>query len=194
MVIIVNDYKEVRRRWLNGESQRSIARTMGISWNTVKKYCEGENVLLERKEYLRTPSVLTPEVQAFIAACLKTDEEEGTAKQHHTHTAKRIYDLLVDEMGFTGGGSTIRSYVSETKGRTKEAFVPLAFAPGDAVQINWGEATIALGRAKKVVNLFCARPCYSEAPFVAAYRNRTAKASSMPWCKPFRISEGRQGE
>ena len=107
VVITVNDYKEVRRRWLNGESQRSIARAMGISRNTVKKYCEGENVPWERKEYLRAPSVLTPDVQAFIAACLKTDVEEGTSKQQHT--AKRIYDRLVDEMGFTGGESTIRA-------------------------------------------------------------------------------------
>ena len=123
MVITVNDYKEVRRRWLNGESQRSIARAMGISRNTVKKYCEGENVPWERKEYLRAPSVLTPEVQAFIAAYLKADAEEGTSKQQHT--AKRIYDRLVDEMGFTGGESTIRAYVSACKGSAKEAFVPL---------------------------------------------------------------------
>ena len=131
VVITVNDYKEVRRRWLNGESQRSIARAMGISRNTVKKYCEGENVPWERKEYLRAPSVLTPEVQAFIAAYLKADAEEGTSKQQHT--AKRIYDRLVDEMGFTGGESTIRAYVSACKGSAKEAFVPLAFAPGDAL-------------------------------------------------------------
>ena len=162
VVITVNDYKEVRRRWLNGESQRSIARAMGISRNTVKKYCEGENVPWERKEYLRAPSVLTPEVQAFIAAYLKADAEEGTSKQQHT--AKRIYDRLVDEMGFTGGESTIRAYVSACKGSAKEAFVPLAFAPGDALQIDWGEVTIVLAGVKKVVYLFCARLCYSEAP------------------------------
>lgn len=174
MVITVNDYKEVRRRWLNGESQCSIARTMGISRNTVKKYCEGENVPWERKEYLRTPSVLTPEVQEFIVACLKTDEDEGTAKQYHT--AKRIYDRLVEEMKFTGGESTVRAYVSELRRRTKEAFVPLAFAPGDAVQIDWGEATIFLDGVKKVVNLFCARLCYSDAPFVAAYRRQNSES------------------
>ena len=93
MVITVNDYKEVRRRQLNGESQRSIARTMGISRNTVKKCCEGENVPWERKEYRRTPSVLTLEVQTFIAACLKTDEEEGITKQHHRHCKSPISQM-----------------------------------------------------------------------------------------------------
>ena len=78
----MNEYKEVRRRWLNGESQRSIAKTLGISRNTVKKYCAGDAVPWERKTYQRSPSVLTP-----------------------------------------------------------EAFVPLYFAPGDAIQIDWGEAT-----------------------------------------------------
>ena len=36
VVISVNDYKQIRQRYLNGESQRSIAKSMGISRNTVK--------------------------------------------------------------------------------------------------------------------------------------------------------------
>ena len=174
MVITVNDYKEIRRRRLNGESQRSIARVMGISRNTVKKYCEGENVPWERKDYLREPSILTPEVKAFVAECLKSDEEEGTAKQHHT--ARRIYNRLVEEKGFTGGESTIRAYVSMLKGTVKEAFVPLEFSPGDAVQIDWGEATVVLSGQRNVMNLFCARLCNSDAPFVIAYRRQNSES------------------
>ena len=49
MVITVNDYKQIRQRYLAGESQRSIARALGISRNTVKKYCAGEAVPWERK-------------------------------------------------------------------------------------------------------------------------------------------------
>ncbi len=174
MVITVNDYREVRQRWLKGESQRSIARVMGISRNTVKKYCAGAKVPWERKEYLRDPSVLTPEVKAFIAQCLKADEEEGSRKQHHT--AKRIYDRLVDEMGFAGGESTIRAYVSAYKGKAKEAFVPLEFTPGDALQIDWGEATIELAGSRKVIYLFCARLCYSDTPFIIAYRRQNSES------------------
>ena len=59
VVISVNDYKQIRQRYLNGESQRSIAKSMGISRNTVKKYCEGENVPWERKTPEREASVLT---------------------------------------------------------------------------------------------------------------------------------------
>lgn len=174
MVITVNDYKEVRRRWMNGESQRSIARRLGISRNTVKKYCEGENVPWERKAYLRSPSVLTEDVKAFISDCLQTDDDEGTVKQKHT--AKRIFDRLVSEKGFTGGETTIRAYVRHLKFKTPEAFVPLAFSPGDAVQIDWGEATVDLDGNKLIVNLFCARLCCSGASFVAAYRRQNSES------------------
>ncbi len=52
----------------------------------------------ERIQRPREPKVMTPEVTAFIASCLKSDED-SPSKQHHT--AKRIYDRLVDELGFT---------------------------------------------------------------------------------------------
>jgi len=175
VVITVDMYKEVRQRWLNGESQRSISRNLHISRNTVKKYCEGSNVPWERKEYSpRTPSILTPEIKACIQAWLKSDEEVGNRKQHHT--AKRIYDRLQNEMGFTGGESTVRAYVQSLKNKPQEAFVPLAFDPGEAIQIDWGEASIWLDGNKKTVNLFCARLCFSDAPFVIAYRRQNMES------------------
>ena len=71
-----------------------------------------------RKEYLRTPSVVTPQVENFIRMCLETDKEEGLRKQ--SHTAKRIYDRLVSEMGFTGSYSIVRRVVHEMK----EQYIP----------------------------------------------------------------------
>ena len=174
MVITVEDYREVRRRWLAGESQRRIATALGISRNTVKKYCEGSNVPWERKSYERKASVLTPEVKSFIEECLKTDEKEGRPKQGHT--ARRIYIRLVEEKGYQGGESTIRRAVQEIKGRVREAFVPLAFEPGDAMQIDWGECSIYLSGEKLKAYLFCARLCYSNAPFVIAYRRQNSES------------------
>ena len=48
----MNDYKQIRQRYLAGESQRHIAKTMGISRNTVAKYCEGDSVPWDRKTLL----------------------------------------------------------------------------------------------------------------------------------------------
>ena len=106
VVISVNNYKQIRQRYLNGESQRSIAKSIGISRNTVKKYCEGENVPWERKTPEREASVLTEDVLAFITSCLEEDEAEGLKKQRHT--ARRIFDRLV--VKYVGYEVSIKGY------------------------------------------------------------------------------------
>lgn len=174
MVVTVDIYKEIRRLRLDGISQRQIASRLHISRNTVKKYWDGDSVPWERKEYSREASVITPEVISFVRSCLDEDTRCRNKKQHHT--AKRIYDRLVEELGFTGGETTVRRLVSQLREKTQEVFVPLAFPPGDAMQIDWGEATVYIAGKKMVVNLFCARLCYSGAPMVIAYRRQNEES------------------
>ena len=166
-------YKQIRKMRLQGMSQRQIAASLQISRNTVKKYWDGDSVPWERKAYSREPSVLTEEVMAFVRNCLEEDAH-SPKKQHHT--AKRIYDRLVEELGFTGSETTVRRLVSQLRENPQEAFVPLAFPPGDAIQIDFGEATVYLSGVKTVVNLFCARLCYSGAPLVLAYRRQNEES------------------
>ena len=47
---------------MQGESQRTIAKHLGISRNTVKKYCAGVAAPWERKEHKRVATVLIEEV------------------------------------------------------------------------------------------------------------------------------------
>lgn len=122
MVITVKDYKEIRQRFLAGESQRQMAKALRISRNTVKKYCEGASVPWERKVPTRKSIVLTEPYLNFIKNCLLEDHQENLKKQKHT--AKRIYDRLVDEMGFTGGDSTVRAKVRVLKKAIPQAFIP----------------------------------------------------------------------
>ena len=184
----MNDYKQIRQRFLNGESQRSIAKSMGISRNTVKKYCEGESVPWERKIPERQAPVLTEDVLAFIASCLEEDNQEGLKKQRHT--ARRIYERLVLEKGFDGGESTIRRAVHEIRGKMPQAFIPLQFDPADAIQVDWGEATVYLEGEKTVVNLFCARLCYSCRPVVLAYRRQNEESFLDAFVTLFNIIGG----
>ena len=174
MVITVEIYKQIRKMRLNGMSQRQIAAALHISRNTVKKYWDGDSVPWERKDYSREATVLTEDVVAFVRQCLDEDSQCRSQKQHHT--AKRIYDRLVAECGFTGGETTVRRLVKELREQSQEAFVPLSFPAGDAMQIDWGEATVYLDGRKTVVNLFCARLCYSGAPMVLAYRRQNEES------------------
>lgn len=170
MVTTVDVYREIRRLQLEGAtSQRQVAKMLGISRNTVKKYWNGEAVPWDKKEYNRAPTILTEEVIRFITNCIDEDEQEGIKKQHHT--ARRIYRRLVEEYGFSGSESSIRNAVHELRLERKsgEVFVPLSFSVGDSIQVDWGEATVYIAEEKVKVNLFCARMCYSCAPFVIAY-------------------------
>lgn len=139
MIIGVELYSKIREMYVHqNKSQRAIARELGISRNTVKKYCAGEHVPWVRQPYERESTVVTEEVKQFILDCFAEDKEEPSKKQHHT--ARKIYTRLVKEKGFMGAESTIRKFVRDITEHKKEAFVPLEFDPGEAAQVDWGAA------------------------------------------------------
>ena len=72
---------------------------------------------------------------------------------HHKqrHTAKRIFDRLRDEYGFTGGYTIVKDYVRERRLRSREMFVPLVHSPGHA-QADFGEAMAVIGGVARNVN------------------------------------------
>ena len=184
----MKDYDEIRKRYLAGESQRHIAKVLGISRNTVAKYCEGAAVPWIRKKPVRNSTVLTEEAVSFIQSCLAEDENEGLKKQRHT--AKRIYDRMVDEIGFTGGESTVRAKVRELKALMLNAFLPLEFDPGEALQVDWGEAFVYIRGKREKIHLFCARLSYSCRPVVLAYRHQNEESFLDAFVRTFQILGG----
>ncbi len=149
-------------------SQRSIALKLGISRNTVKKYLDGGNLPWERKPYVANGGrIITPTVTAFINQCLDEDDSHNHKKQKHT--AKRIYDRLVEELNFEGSYTTIRRIVRELRNKVSEPFIPLEFDPGEAAQIDFGTAYIYVNKEQIKIKYFCYRLCYSGGIFVKAY-------------------------
>lgn len=169
MKIEVEIYETIRKLHVQDNlSQRAIAKKLGISRNTVKKYIDGAAVPWERKPYTSSGSkVVTKQVLAFINQCFLEDDSHTHTKQKHT--AKRVYDRLVDELDFEGSYTTIRRVVRELRNKTPEPFIPLVFDPGEAMQIDFGSAYIFLGEQKIKIKYFCARLCYSASIFTKAY-------------------------
>ena len=177
MIVEMDLYYQIRSRYNDGESIRSIARKLGISRQTVKKYCRGDTHPDERKPYHRDSEVVTQEVIDFARACLEEDKKENLSKQWHT--AKRIYDRLVFEKGFRGAESTIRKLVKTLRAEmdiSPQADIPLEYDPGDAGQIDWGEATAYINGQKTKVQFFCGRLCNSCAIFVQAYYSQNTES------------------
>ena len=65
MIIEVDLYSKIRTLYTEGESMRSIATRLGISRQTVKKYCEGNTHPDVRKVYTRQPDVITEDVKSL---------------------------------------------------------------------------------------------------------------------------------
>lgn len=148
-------------------SQRKVAEVLGISRNTVKKYWNGNTVPWERKPGSgRKNDIITDEVKAFIASCIELDRK-SPKKQHHT--AHRIYERLVNECGFEGCESSVRRTVADMRRNTHDIFVPLSYEPAEAVQIDWGEATVNIAGIKQKIQIWCMRECSSGDIFVTAF-------------------------
>lgn len=57
--------------------------------------------------------------------------------------------------GFTGGESTVRSFVRKEKNGHMEMFIPLTADWGEQAQVDWGRAKVYIGGKLTEVSLFC---------------------------------------
>jgi predicted transcriptional regulator len=148
-------------------SKRNVAKILGVSRNTVKKYWEGQTVPWERKPGSgRKNDIITDEVRTFIIRCLESDKN---APRKQRHTAHKIYERLIAECGFEGCEASVRRTVAELRCNIHDIFVPLSYEPAEAVQIDWGEATVILEGCKQKIQIWCMRECYSGDIFVTAF-------------------------
>jgi transposase len=101
-------------------------------------------------------------------------EAEALLPQKQRRTAMRLYEGLVAE-GYAGAYDSIRRFVQRWKADNKnmlslkQAFVPLAFKPGEVCQFDWSQEVVELGGVEQVVRAAHFRLCYSRKMFVVAY-------------------------
>jgi len=116
-----------------------------------------------------------PKLDAVIAIIdgILTDDKVRPKKQQHT--AKRIFERLRDEHGFTGGITIVKDYVAGWRQRAREMFVPLAHPPGHA-QVDFGEALAVIGGVERKIHFFAFDLPHSDACFVVAYPQERTEA------------------
>ncbi len=85
-MIKVNACRLVRRLYaVEGLSEREIARRLGISRNTVKKYCKGEYTPFAKTSRNRQRQVVAQEVEELIKKSAEGRLKENRfARQKHT--------------------------------------------------------------------------------------------------------------
>ncbi len=164
-------YRKVRLACRDGMSERAAARHFGISRESVKKMLQ----FSAPPGYRRTAPLRRPKLDGFIEIIdgWLRDDLEQLPKQRHT--AKRIFDRLRAEHGFSGGYTIVKDHVREHRRRRREMFVPLIHPPGHG-QADFGEARAVIGGIARKAHFFVFDLPHSDACYVRAYPAATAEA------------------
>jgi transposase len=170
---------------VEGLSERAAARRFGIDPRTVAKMMR----FSVPPGYRRTKPPVKPKLGAFIAIIdgILTEDKGRPRKQQHT--AKRIFERLRDEHGFTGGITIVKEYVAGWRQRAQEMFVPLTHPPGHA-QADFGEAIGIIGGVERKIHFFALDLPHSDACFVAAYPAESKEAFCDGHVKAFTFFGG----
>jgi transposase len=147
-----------------------LARRFKLSRPTVRKHLQtaGDPVYTSRK---KQPY---PQLAPDLDRLKDWLEFDTSLPKKRRHTAQRLFERLQVE-GYRGGYSSIQRFVKAwKKARTEtpkvtQAFVPLAFPPGETCQFDWSHETVVLGGVEQVVKVAHFRLSYSRRMLVVAY-------------------------
>ncbi len=139
------------------EKKRAIARELGVSRNTVRKYLEvSEPVRREVTERAR-PVIerIGPRIDELL------DEWRGRTTAKQRITATRLWRQLIEE-GDEVSERTVQRYLREKKRQAAEVYIPLVHRAGDAAQVDFFDVTVDENGIRRkawkfVVRLMCSK-------------------------------------
>ena len=161
---------KVRRMFFREKkSEREIARLTSLSRNTIRSWLrapvEGE------PKYRRAggPCKLTPFHDA-IKQALKADSLRPRSERR---TALALFGQVKAD-GYDGGYSRVTDFIRDWRQRegqaaARTAFVPLAFAWGEAFQFDWSEEGLIVGGVHYRAQVAHMKLCASRAFWLVAY-------------------------
>ncbi|MET0014360.1 MAG: IS21 family transposase [Sedimenticola sp.] len=163
----------VIRRWhfREGMTIREITRRTGLSRNTVRKYL-ANGVLEPRYPNRKTPSKLDDYELTLTSWLFR----EARRHRKQRKTVKQLHSDLV-QLGYTGSHDRVSAFARNWRAEQQEAkktaskntFVPLAFAPGEAFQFDWGEDYVVIDGSSTKLQIAHFKLSNSRAFFMRAY-------------------------
>lgn len=166
-MLCVEDYLQIRLLHRDGLSIRQIARQLGRSRKSVSKALEDG---LPRG-YTRGGPPASPKLGSFFPLIDQILQSDLAAPRKQRHTALRIYQRLRDEQSYGGGYDQVRRYVQKHRDREQETFMPLAVAPGQRMECDFGHIQADFPDGRREVPVLLAVWSYSHYPFMMALPN-----------------------
>lgn len=151
-----------------GVPVRRVARELGISRNTVRRYLDDTTPIGERRASPRPRPVqeaVAPRLRALL-----TDSSRWTAGKQRL-TAARVHDLLRGE-GIEVGATVVKELVREWRRKRQEVFVPLVYRPGELAEVDFFEAFVEVAGERRKAFLFLMRLMHSGRDFAWLYERQ----------------------
>jgi transposase len=179
-------WRDIRRRILvDGEGKRRICREYGIHFKTLQKILENSAPPGYRQSKPREKRKIGP----YISFIEETLTEDRRAPRKQRHTAKRIFDRLVNEYGYDGGYTAVKEAVRVFRQKAQEVFIPLSHPRGWA-QVDFGYAEIDLSGERINVAFFVMTLPFSDAFFVCAFPRECTETFQEGHKRAFEFFEG----
>ncbi|MYG64819.1 MAG: IS21 family transposase [Synechococcus sp. SB0675_bin_7] len=172
-MVSVETIGKIRRAWhVHGRSIRSIARSMGVSRNTVRKVLRSDG---SAPKYRRSEQPHA-KLGDFIPELERKLEANKGKKPRDRLSMKRIWRQLVDQ-GCDASYSAVCRYAAawdrRNGGGVSGAHVPLEFDPGEAFQFDWSHEWAVIGGTTMRLRVAHMRLCHSRMSYVRAYLRET---------------------
>lgn len=154
-------WEQIRLRCVRDrEPVKLVARELGISKNTVKKYVQSQAVPATKALDRRSA---VDEYKSFI---------DGLLRESPSITSKRVGVLLRERVdaSVSIGERALRRYVARRRAELKprEAFVRASYAPGAQAQFDFTPVRVIVDRLPVTLELFVMRLSYSGRLFARA--------------------------
>lgn len=149
---------------VEGVRIRRVAREMGISRNTVRKYLSEPEPRRRVSKARGRP--VAEKVTARLEALIEEWGARTTAKQRIT--AARLHRELIGE-GYRAGITLVQDWLRERRRKAAEVYVPLVHRAGDEAQVDFFDVTVEVRGERRRVWMFVMRLMYSGRDFAWLY-------------------------
>ena len=162
-------FEEIRRaKEREGLSIRELARRFGVHRRDVRLALESP-VPPSRKK----PERVSPKMDRWKPVVDGWLVDDRTAPRKQRHTARRVWQRLVDEHDADVSEGTVRRYVSEVRRRQEvglgEVMVPQHHPLGDEAEVDFGTVTAKVAGVVLEVSIFVMRLSASGKSFARVY-------------------------
>jgi len=156
-----------------GVSWREIARRLGVSRDTVRKYATMEDCS-PKPAVRKGRRSLTDAYSGTVDSWLFADR---LMPRKQRHTARRVYARLVEEEDFEGSYSSVQRYVKRWREEHRsdgDGYLELDWSAG-VMQVDFGEAVATIGGGDVKVHCLVATFPHSNMRYVAAMPGENAE-------------------